>query len=437
MSETKILNSKEAEQFLLSVTEEIGENKKLRTPSHVVDAGREEQIEEMMDKTLNYFLRKNFQILQSVNDGTRTVESFMEYVNAYIEQHYAPKDYDEDKQAEFDGLKAECMERIDKFLWKHGVITELLDDPDISDVRCIGPSLIRYKKFGKRYTADVHFRNKDQYEQFVRQIGTRNQVSITDQNAIQSFTDIKSHPDFILRYTVSTKYVNTDGFDIVHIRKIPKNKKDIFTLIEEGLVTKEQAAFLINVVRNKGSILFCGRGGSGKTTLMNCLIDYVNANCSIECIQENEELFTHTHPEMVCQHVVANKGEGKFRYELKDLARYSLVSDIDMFIIGEIKGEEARYILTATNTGAFYMASIHSSRASEALVRLADYIKYASDYSMDEILKMMATNTDVVLFLEDYRLKEVLKVLDYDKESGEIKYEEVCKRTDLEDRRRS
>lgn len=413
--------------FLKAASEQIEENKKQRYHEYTINQERAEKVEQIVDRTLHYFLRTDYRLKQQVDDKKCSVEFFMQNVDAYIEQFFAPKgsNISQEERDEFDAIKREAIEMIDKSLWKHDIITELLDDPEISDIRCIGPDLIRYKKLGKRYTSDLKFRTPEQYKQFVQRIGTRNQVSITDQNAIQSFTDISSHPDFIMRYTVSTKYVNTDGFDIVHIRKIPKKKKDIFKLIEEGLVTEKQAAYLIHLIQNKGSILFCGRGGSGKTTLMNCLLDYVSPNCSIECIQENEELFSHTHPEMICQHVVANKGEGKFRYELKDLARFSLVSDIDMFIIGEVKGEEARYILAATNTGAFYMASIHSSRASEALVRLADYIKYASDYTQEEILKMMATNTDAVLFLEDYRLKEILAVKEYDPVSKEIQYEKI------------
>lgn len=86
-----------------------------------------------------------------------------------------------------------------------------------------------------------------------------------------------------------------------------------------------------------------------------------------------EELFSNIHPDIMFQHIVINRGEGKIQYELKDLARNALLLDLDYFIIGEIKGDEAVHFLTAAYTGHQCWASVHGISSTEAIDKLADY----------------------------------------------------------------
>ena len=94
------------------------------------------------------------------------------------------------------------------------------------------------------------------------------------------------------------------------------------------------------------------------------------------------------HPDIAFEHTVTNRGEGKIEYTLQDLARNGLLTDIDFFIIGEIKGGEALYLLNAVYTGARGWASVHGASATEAMKKLVDYIKYNSDYSQEDALQM-------------------------------------------------
>lgn len=75
---------------------------------------------------------------------------------------------------------------------------------------------------------------------------------------------------------------------------------------------------------------------------------------------------------ILCAYVI-NRGEGKIQYELKDLARNALLLDLDYFIIGEIKGDEAVHFLTAAYTGHQCWASVHGISSTEAIDKLADY----------------------------------------------------------------
>ena len=139
-------------------------------------------------------------------------------------------------------------------------------------------------------------------------------------------------------------------------------------------------------------------------------------------IQENEELFSQMHPDIMFQHIVSNRGEGKIEYSLQDLARNGLLTDLDYFIIGEIKGAEALYFLNAAYTGHRCWASIHSMSSFEAFNKLADYIKYDSDYKRGDILDMLS-GIEYIIYLENFKVKELTQVVNI--ESGNVKYKRI------------
>lgn len=82
-------------------------------------------------------------------------------------------------------------------------------------------------------------------------------------------------------------------------------------LINAGMMDITTANYLIEQAKSARGILYTGKGASGKTTLMNELLEYIPVYRSGLTIQENEELFSDTHPDMMFQHIVINRGEGK------------------------------------------------------------------------------------------------------------------------------
>ena len=74
-------------------------------------------------------------------------------------------------------------------MWSYDVLDELINDPDISDIKCISWDIVRAKRKGKRETTKVKFRSKEHYTRFVEHAAIKNKVSISDQNALQNFVD--------------------------------------------------------------------------------------------------------------------------------------------------------------------------------------------------------------------------------------------------------
>ena len=130
---------------------------------------------------------------------------------------------------------------------------------------------------------------------------------------------------------------------------------------------------------------------------------------SVLVVQENEELFSKVHPDMMFQHILEQKGESKVGYGLKELSINALLIDLDYIVIGEIKGGEALYFLNAAYTGHLGLATIHGQDGVAALYKLADYVKYESDYSQEEIKKMLGCIT-TVCYMKDFKLDTITEV---------------------------
>lgn len=369
--------------------------------------------ETILDEVLQYYIHVEKKSLIMVERGDKKKDVFLKEVELYLKQIKTPVD-----SIPF------IIKNFEKFIWGYHVLEDVINDKDISDIKVLSESNIRIKKFGKRLTSNVRFRNANDYKRFVDLVAVKNKTNLSDINAVQNFTDKTSNPYFILRFNISTEYVNSVDTPYLHIRKIPKDKYSVDKLIGLHMMNRKQADYLIDKAEHGRGMLFAGKGASGKTTLMNALLEHIPHDQSGLIIQENEELFTNHHPDLMFQHVITSKGEGKIRYSLKDLARNGLLTDLDYFIIGEIKGGEALYLLNASYTGHKCWASGHGRSSTEALNKIADYVKYESDYSKVDCLKMLQS-LETIVFMENFTVKEISEVAGFDHTTGDIIYTQI------------
>lgn len=370
------------------------------------------EFDNVLDELLDYFIHVERQTLLLVQRGVKSRNDLMQSAEEYLSERGISVN-----------LRKYIVEHFGRFIWGYYLLEEAINDPDISDIKVLGYDNVRVKRKGKRMSTDIRFPSKSDYKRFVSMIAVKNRTNLADINAIQSFTDKDSNSRFILRFNISTDFVNSCDTPYVHIRKIPKKKYTIEQLIECGMLTDDMADYLLEAVKESGGIIFTGKGASGKTTLMNVLLDHIPHDKSGLVIQENEELFSDTHPDMMFQHIVTSNGEGKIQYDLKELGRNGLLTDIDYFIIGEIKGGEALYLLNAGYTGHKCWASVHGMDSISAMDKLADYVKYESDYSLKDIRKMLM-GMKTIVFLKDFKVCEISEIKDY--RDGELIYERVC-----------
>lgn len=414
----KNIEEKEITEKLVDDTSEVDEGTEDESEAtekkHVETADeRKERIGKYADQVTDYFVQIDPIQLNMLERNKITKETFTELVYDYIRSNIT-----QDEQDVEDTFKT-----FASFLWSYDIIDELIDDDEISDIKIYDWDHIRVQRLGHRETSKLKFRNPDHFKKFVEHTAIKNKASISAQNALQNFTDKYSSDKAIMRFNITTPVVNSNEKYLLSIRKIPKHKYTTERLIELGFFTREMADYFEDRIKNGGGLLVAGKGGSGKTTLINWALDKLPDDISGLCIQENEELFSN-HPDIAFQHTIINRGEGKIEYNLGDLARNGLLMDIDYFIIGEIKGAEALYLLNAVYTGAKGWATVHGSSATEAMKKLVDYIKYNSDYSQEEALQMLV-HLDTVVFMQDFGVREVQEITGYDPEIGDLTYKKI------------
>lgn len=367
----------------------------------------------MLQELVEDYTTGKQQSLMQMKKGQLTKEAFLEEAARHIAAYY-----DLTKEQ---GEK--LLDSFEQYIFGYSRLSALIDDRTISDIRVVGYDNIRIKRKGRRMAADAAFASPGEYRQFIDYIATRNQVNISNLNAIQRFTDNESHPDFILRFTISMPLVNTYEEPYLCIRKVPKTFPQVKELIEQGMLDRETAELLVGRFR-EGSTLICGGNSSGKTTLLNALKETLPDNMAVLVTQQADELTTRFHPDMMFLHSLPGSGEQQVSYGLEEISIAGLTMDVDFFIIGEVKGAEALYLLNAAYTGQLCAATIHAPSADKAPDKLVDYAMYASRYSRDELMKMMDCFRTLV-FMEHYRVKEIFECGGWDERQKNLVYKKI------------
>ena len=351
--------------------------------------------------------------LIAMKKGQISKEEFLAEAKSYIDTNFVTDDSG--------GIV--LLNSFEQYIFGYSVLSQLIDDKNVSDIRVVGYDNIRIKVRGRRKKARVSFEDEEDYRRFINYIATKNQVNISNLNAIQRFTDNESHPDFILRFTISMPLVNTGTEPYLCIRKVPKTFPKIGDLIEEGMLDRETAELLVERF-GSGSTLISGGNSSGKTTLLNALKETLPDDCAVLVAQQADELTTMDHPDMMFFHSLPQVSEGAVKYDLKNISIAGLTMDVDFFIIGEVKGDEAIYLLNAAYTGQMCAATIHAPSAMKAPEKLVDYCMYESRYSKRELMKMMECFNTLV-FMEHYRVKEIYDLKCYDDATSNFVFERI------------
>lgn len=323
----------------------------------------------------------------------------------------------EDKYPTFPSVDRDFIESIllNNF-YGYNVLSDIINSEDVSDIKVLSYDKINAKIKGDHYTVEnISFASESDYNLFILALIERHSADKTE--SIIKFTDTEYNEDYILRFNITLPEINSCDGAYLHIRKVPKKKTEMTDLIKYGMLPVEVAAWLVEQAKKAKGIVFSGPSASGKTTLMNALLEYVDKKKSVLAIQESEELFSYTLPNAMFQHITK-------RYDLDAIGINGLLCDAGYFIIGEIKGKEARTFIRSANTGHMCWCSVHSSSAKASLPRLADYVKYGSDYSFSDALKMLV-DLEILIYIENFQVKQIDRVCGFDIDKNDLIYETI------------
>lgn len=195
-------------------------------------------------------------------------------------------------------------------------------------------------------------------------------------------------------------------------------------LIGYGSLTPEAAEVLERMVRAKYNIFISGGTGSGKTTFLNALSNYIPKDERVITIEDSAELQIEGVENLVRLETRNANMEGKGEVTIRDLIRSSLRMRPERIIVGEVRGAEALDMLQAMNTGHDGSLSTgHSNSTKDMLSRLETMVISGNSIPIEAIRQQIASALDIIIQLSRLRDKsrrtlEITEVVGYEK--GEI-----------------
>ena len=225
------------------------------------------------------------------------------------------------------------------------------------------------------------------------------------------------------RVNVVLAPVALDG-PIVTIRKFGKDVLTMRQLIEWNSVSEEVSEFLAVLVETGYNIFISGGTGSGKTTFLNALSQYIPGEERIITIEDNAELKIQNVPNLVRLEARNANIEGTGAITIRDLIKSALRMRPDRIIVGEVRSAEAIDMLQALNTGHDGSLSTgHANSPRDMLSRLETMVLMGMELPLPAIQRQIASGIDIIVHLGRMRDKsrkvlEVTEVLGYDR--GEI-----------------
>ena len=312
---------------------------------------------------------------------------------------------------------------------KLDLLQEFLEDDEITEVMINGTHNIFYEKNGMIYGSDKRFLSRDKLEDVIQQIVAGANRIVNEASPI---VDARL-PDGS-RVNVVLSPIALNG-PIVTIRKFPKESITMQRMVELGSINEEVASFLARLVAAGYNIFISGGTGSGKTTFLNALSQFIPKDQRIITIEDNAELRIQGVANLVSLEVRNANVEGTGEISIRELIKSALRMRPDRIIVGEVRSSEAIDMLQALNTGHDGSLSTgHANSPRDMLSRLETMVLMAIDIPLPAIRRQIASGIDIIIQLGRLRDKsrkvlEVSEVLDYQDGEIEIKtlyqYEET------------
>lgn len=303
------------------------------------------------------------------------------------------------------------------------VLQDLLEDPEITEIMVNGENTIFFEKRGSIYASEKHFSSKEKLNDVIQQIVGTNNRMVNDSNPI---VDTRL-PDGS-RVNIVLQPVSIDG-SAISIRKFPKQPLLMEDLIRLGAITKEAAEFLKMLVLAGYNIFVSGGTGSGKTTFLNALSQYIPSEERIITIEDSAELQLVEKPNLVRLETRNANTEGVTPISIRDLIRSALRMRPDRLIVGECRGAEALDVLQAMNTGHDGSLSTgHANSCKDMLSRLETMVLMGMELPLPAIRSQIASGIDILVHLGRMRDKSrkvlnITEVLSY--QDGEVQLKEL------------
>lgn len=288
----------------------------------------------------------------------------------------------------------DLINQIYNSIKKLGVLQPLLEDKSVTEIMINGPEDIFIERAGHLYRAEETFKSKTELEDVIQRIVARVNREV---NAASPICDARLEDGSRINIVLDPIALNGP---IVTIRKFPEKVINFEDLINWGAITSEVAEFLEACVKAKYNIFVSGGTGSGKTTFLNALSNFIPKDERIITIEDSAELQIQNVDNLVRLETRNANTEGKGAITIRDLIKSSLRMRPERIVVGEVRGAEALDMLQAMNTGHDGSLSTgHANSPADMLSRLETMVLTGSNFPIEAIRQQIASALDIIVHL--------------------------------------
>lgn len=332
--------------------------------------------------------------------------------------------------------KAAYRRKIFNDIKKLDILQELLEDDAITEIMVNGWDTVFIEKNGRISRWDKHFESPKRLRDIVQRIAAASNKIV---NEAVPISDTRLPDGSRVNIVMNPAAINGP---VVTIRKFYDEPLSMERMIELGSLSRQTADFLQKLVAARYNIFISGGTGSGKTTFLNALSNYIPSDERVVTIEDSAELRLHNIKNLVRLEARAANIEGGNEITIRDLIRAALRMRPDRIIVGEVRGSEAVDMLQAMNTGhSGSISTGHANGAQDMMLRLETMVLMGIDMPVTAIRGQIASAIDIVVHLGRLRDKtrRVLNISEVTgMENGEVKlnclYEFIEEGTDENNR---
>ena len=295
-----------------------------------------------------------------------------------------------------------------------GLLDSIISDDTITEVMINGPEHIFIEQNGRLFKLDKQFESQRRLEDVIQRI-----VGLAGREVNQANPICDTRLPDGSRVNVVLPPIALCG-PVLTIRKFSKTPMTIEKLISYGSITQEIADKLELLVRAKYNIFISGGTGSGKTTFLNALSNYIPKDERVITIEDSAELQIEGVENLVSLETRNANASGAGQITIRDLIKSSLRMRPERIIVGEVRGGEALDMLQAMNTGHDGSLSTgHANSTQDMLSRLETMVlQGSSGLPLEAIRQQIASALDIIIHLSRLRDKsrrtmEITEVVGY------------------------
>lgn len=321
--------------------------------------------------------------------------------------------------------------RLFNAIKKLDILQELLEDDDITEIMINGCNDIFVEKNGRITRCDIVFESRERLTEVAQKIAAMSNKIVNEARPI-----VDTRLEDGSRVNIVLPPAAIDG-PVITIRKFYDEPLTIEKLISINSISKEAAEFLKKAVEARYNIFISGGTGSGKTTFLNALSNFIPKDERVITIEDSAELQIKGVNNLVRLEARNANAQGENEITIRDLIKSSLRMRPDRIIVGEVRGAEAIDMLQAMNTGHDGSLSTgHSNSTADMLSRLETMVLMGMQLPLDAIRKQIGSAIDIIVQLGRLRDKtrKVLEITEvYTDENGLVRLSQLYKFCETEE----